>query len=142
MTYLLVFAACWVLFALFGQKKRFHELYPTSLIGMLMSLTSDVVTSFYPFWTYHADDNYISPFIIKLLDDFGIYPIIAYFYIQFLPSSLWKWILYTIIWTSGGIGVEYILIHQGYMAYHRGWSLWTSYAADWVIFIILSSHHI
>ncbi|WP_222429916.1 cupin domain-containing protein [Paenibacillus cremeus] len=140
MFYFLVFVISWLSFVCFAQKKRFGELYPTILIAMIMSLSSDVVTLLFPLWQYQdVDTNY--PLLSRvLLDDFGIYPVIAYFYVQSLPSKLNKWFMYTLIWSFAGISVEGLMLHLGYMVYSLGWSLLWSFVSNWIIFGLLTLH--
>ncbi|UOF89990.1 hypothetical protein LSG31_19305 [Fodinisporobacter ferrooxydans] len=142
MFYILVFLASWIAFLIFGNKKRFRELYTNSLIAMIMSLTSDVIASIYPFWFYNDPKTHIPKLIVELLDDFGIYPVIAYLYVQFLPETLRKWFLYTFLWTTGGILTEYFMIRNEYIVYKLGWSLSWSYVSNWIIFGILTGHHV
>ncbi len=141
MTYLLTFIVVWFIFIRFADKKQFRTLYPTALVAMIMSLTSDIVTQFNPLWTYQDSDTHFPQLLILLLDDFGIYPVIAMLYVQRLPNTFKKWAPYTFFWTGIGIGLEYILASEGYYGLHRGWSIAWSYIADWIIFTILTAHH-
>jgi hypothetical protein len=142
MMYIFVFFVSWAAFAIFAQKDRFKELYQSSLIGMVMSLSSDIFTLFYPLWAYRDVDTGFRRQAITFLDDFGIYPVIAYLYVQHLPATTRDWFFYTFLWTLGGLIIEYILVRQKYLYYQLGWSLFGSYLSDWTIFIILTVHHL
>lgn len=142
MTYTLVFVTSWISFILFADKKRFRELHVTCLVAMVMSLGSDVITNCYPLWLYNDPDTHFPNIAIELLDDLGLYPVLAYIYIQHVPKGIKKWPVYTFFWTIGGCVIEFILTEKGYLKYHHGWNLICSCAADWVIFAILSIHHL
>ncbi|UOF88952.1 cupin domain-containing protein [Fodinisporobacter ferrooxydans] len=141
MFFIFIFLISWASFLLFSNKKRIHELYQSSLIGMMMSLTSDAVTSFHPFWFYNDPETHLSKFVIQMLDDFGVYPVISYLYIQYMPNSVRKWLKYTWCWTLAGITIEYMMVNRGYITHQLGWSLSLSYISDWIIFGLLTLHH-
>ncbi|MFB5188881.1 cupin domain-containing protein [Alicyclobacillus fastidiosus] len=138
MTYLLVFLGAWVCLLLFGDRKQFRRVFPSVAVGVIMSLASDIITNQYPFWKYH-DNEFLPPVVVQLLDDFGIYPCIAYLFVQHIPTSAKKWIIYTACWVAGGMGVEWVMAYQGYLTYGLGWNLGWSFAADCAIFIVLTA---
>jgi quercetin dioxygenase-like cupin family protein len=138
MFFIAVFIASWICYAMFAKKEKFLYTYPSALLAMLMSLSSDSLLRFVPLWEYHDVDTAWPHEMYTFMDDFGIYPVIGSLFVQYMPSTWKKWLLYMIGWTSCGIFVEWLLVHRSYMTYSANWSLLYSYAADWVIFGILS----
>lgn len=138
MFFVSVFVASWICYAIFMKKGKLIYTYPSALLAMLMSLSSDSLLRFVPLWEYNDVDTNWPHEIYTFLDDFGLYPVIGSLFVLYMPASWKKWLLYMIGWTSGGIFIEWLLIHRKYMAYHGYWSLWHSYAADWLIFGILT----
>lgn len=138
MFFITVFCVSWLVFALLIKKEKLIYVYPTALLAMLMSLSSDSLLRFLPLWDYHDVDTNLPKELLVFMDDFGLYPVIGSLFAQYMPATWKKWLLYMLAWTSGGIFVEWLLIYKKYMSYHGFWSLWYSYAADWLIFGILS----
>jgi len=48
---------------------------------------------------------------------------------------------YWFLWTAFAIGIEYVFLVTGHIKYYRGWSLWHSYAADWLLHWIFYMAH-
>ncbi len=135
----ILFAIEWLIWLIFADKVRWRELLPVSFFASLLGATTDVITHHIPLWTY--DNN--NSFIPHLLNDWGIYIVVTYLFIQWLPqrrtfrSIFWYWF----VWTAMVIIIEFIYIETGHMHYHNGWSLWKSYCADWILFSILYQFH-
>lgn len=140
MVFMLVFLFSWTAFFCLFQRKRFREILPTSLLAMVLGLTSDVITNSYPFWTYV--DGKLPHAVISILDDYGLYFVVSYLYIQFLPSTFRKWWLYTFCWTLACLTFEFLYVKSGHMIHRYGWSLLSSYFADWVILGSLTCVHL
>lgn len=127
-----VFIFSWTMFLLFGNKKRIPELFPSALFSSYLALFTDILMEKYELWSY--TDPPLSPQGIKLLLGFGIYFIVAYLFMQFLPVSWWKKLIYTFFWTLFAIIFEYFYLKNGLIKHHMWWTLWMSYLADWIIF--------
>lgn len=140
MYFLAVFILAWLIFWTLADRKRIVELYPVALLGMVMSLTSDVLTGSIPLWSYHDAHWHLHPLLISFLDDLGIYPVISFLYAQFLPHKPGKWLLYTFCWIAGGIMLEFLMVREHIMKHHLFWSLIHSYGCDWIIFTVLTLH--
>jgi hypothetical protein len=78
-----------------------------------------------------------------LLDDFEIYDVVTYLYLQWLPKTRRLLDLFTYIfpWTLFAVLIEYIHINTGHMAHHHGWTFWYSYVADWTLFLMFYTYH-
>ncbi|MGZ4112738.1 MAG: CBO0543 family protein [Tumebacillaceae bacterium] len=140
MVFVLVFLSSWVAFICLADRKRFREIFTTSLMAMVLGLTSDLIIEYVPIW--HYQDPVVPTLLIKVLDDFGLYFVVSYLYIQFLPVTFKKWLLYTLLWTLSCISFETIMLKSGRMQHEMGWSLWSSYVADWVILGFLTTYHL
>lgn len=144
MIYILVFLLSWSIFAIAAKKHVFHAIHSTALLAVVMSLSSDIFVRHYPYWLWSFRNMKESPFNVfyELADDFGIYYVIAYLYIQYSPNRLKTWLPYTSCWTIGGIILEYVIVKNHHLNYFNGWTFLHSFIADWIIFIILSVHYI
>lgn len=128
MFWLISFTISWGLWLMFADKKRWRELFPVSFIAMAYALTTDVIMHYYPLWVYD-DQKTVIP---ELVNAFGIYPVVTYLFIQWLPQKktflrmLWYWF----IWTGSMIAVELAHIKTGHMKYPLWWNIYHSYIAN------------
>ena len=96
---------------------------------------------YFPYWDYYAPD--LHPLLVILFDDFDVYPVITYLFIQWLPhnQSFWRMFSYWFVWTGIAIIIEYIHVATGHMAHLNGWAFWHSYLADWFLFWLFYQYH-
>lgn len=134
-----MFLVSWTAFFLFADRSRWRSLLPACMLASLMSLTSDVLVTHYPIWSYYDLSHHKIPVWLKLLDDFGIYPVTTYLFLQNYPlaASRLKRVRYFIYWTSFTITLELLFCLMDWMVHSQSWSLPLSYAADWMIFFVL-----
>lgn len=130
--------ACWLLFS---DKSRWKELFPVCIFASFLSLISDEIVHFYiPYWEYYDNE----PTIVRnLMDEFGIYLVITYLFIQWLPKqkTFFRMFSYWFAWTALAITIEYAHVITGHMAHYHGWSYWHSYVADWILFGLFYQYH-
>ena len=129
---------CWLLFA---DKTRWREIIPVSIFASFLGLISDHFMNLHiTYWEYYGSHPKI---IMVLLDDFEVYAVVTYFFIQCLPQKRPLFHIFTYIfpWTLFAILLEYVHIITGHMAHHYGWTLWHSYVADWILFFIFYEYH-
>lgn len=133
------FSIEWSIWLIFADKKRWRELFPVCFFASLLGATSDVITYHIPLWTYDGNNHFI-PYI---LNDWGIYIVFMYLFIQCLPKHRTFWLMfgYWFIWTAIAIIIELIHVKTGHMTYHNGWSTWKSYGTDWILFLVLYQFH-
>jgi hypothetical protein len=100
------------IFHIWGDRSRIRELYSSAITGSYVRLIMQYVGSEQlKLWEYKdlplpmSDDMQI-PFSL----DFTVYPIAAYLFMQYMPASLNKKVLYYLIWVSGAVGLEMILV--------------------------------
>ncbi|MEG6586203.1 CBO0543 family protein [Dendrosporobacter sp. 1207_IL3150] len=139
MFYYIRFTIVVICFILFTDKKRWRELLPVSLLASCLAGFTDIITFYYPLWRYLGEH----PLLIALLDNIGIYPVVTYLFIQWLPKeqTLPRMLRYWLYWTTFAISIEYIHIHMKKMQYGLWWHMGWSYLADWVLFTIFYSYH-
>ncbi|KEO83057.1 cupin domain-containing protein [Tumebacillus flagellatus] len=136
MPFLILFLVSWAAFWKFGDLRQWRRLLPAVLLSMVMSLTSDSVTDHYPLWTYHDTTGWMPYLAIRLIDDFGVYPVTAYLFLQYMPSPN-RQVRYFMTWTLAVILLETLFVFQGWMVHKDWWSIACSYIADWLIFFLL-----
>lgn len=143
MPFLILFALSWSAFAVFADTSRWRQFLPAAMLAMLMSFSSDVMMYSYPLWVYHDGTGLLSIVYVHLLDDWGIYPVTTYLFLQYFPAqkSLRSKMIYFVAWTTGVILLEALFCQMGWMKHQMWWSLLCSYIADWVIFYTLLSFH-
>jgi len=124
----------WLAFLVFGDKKRIPELFPTAMFSAFLGLLTDLIMEEYELWSYH--DEPLSGSMVPLFLDFGIYPVVAFLFMQFLPQTWMKRFWWIFFWSLGSILLEYAYLKLGLMQHHKWWTLWVSYISDWVIFVL------
>lgn len=131
----------WFIWIIFADKKRWREITPVCILAALLGVITDVLVEFYPYWEYIDDD--IHPLYLELGDEFEIFPVVVYLFIQWMPKqqSLLNMFAYWVLWTSFAISIEYIHIVTEHMEHLNGWSLWHSYVSDWILFYIFYKFH-
>lgn len=138
MFYIVWFILVWLIWNSYADKKRWRELLPVCIFAAFLGIGTDELMHYYPLWEYVG-----SPLLIHLADDFGIYAVVTYLFIQWLPKQciIQKMLLYWVKWTTVAIIIELIYVHFGYLLYHQWWMIWHSYAADWFLYWIFYKFH-
>ncbi|MBL0386160.1 cupin domain-containing protein [Tumebacillus sp. ITR2] len=135
MPFLLLFTLSWAAFWLFADLRHWRRYLPACLLASVMSLMSDSVTEHFPLWEYYDTTGLMPQLVVRLLDDFGVYPVTTYLFLQYMPAPS-KQVFYYLKWTIAVILLESLFCWQDWMVHHQ-WSLAYSYIADWVIFFLL-----
>ncbi|MEW9672472.1 CBO0543 family protein [Ammoniphilus sp. 3BR4] len=132
MVSIILFVLSWLAFFLLADKKRIPDLFPTAVFSAFLGLLTDLIMEEYKLWSYH--DSPLSGQEVPLALDFGIYPVVAYLFMQFLPLSKKSRIIYIFFWTFGSVLLEYAYLKFGLIQHHLWWSLGISYISDWIIY--------
>jgi hypothetical protein len=130
--------SCWLIFA---DKARWKEIFPVCIFASFLSLISDeIVYSYIPYWEYYGNEPNI---VRNLMDDFGVYMVVTYLFIQWLPQkqTFFRMFSYCFAWTALAITIEYVHVITGHMAHYHGWSFWHSYVSDWILFLTFYEYH-
>lgn len=132
------FILAWTIWLLLADKSRWREILPVCIFASFLGQATDSIMSHYPLWEYIG-----FPLLANLADDLGIYPVVVYLFIQWLPNkpSLKNMVKYWLVWTTVSIAIELIYKYYGYITYHQFWNTWYSYAADWFLYWLFYSFH-
>jgi hypothetical protein len=136
MYFIAVFALCWLAFWLVADKKRFREIYGAVIYTSFLGLLTDLIMVHYQLWSYEGLPDPL--YTIPLSLDFGIYPVVAYLFIQTLPPTWKGTALRALLWTFPSVFFEYLTLRTGNMAHHSWWNLWLSFGADILIFLSIA----
>ena len=131
----------WIVWLIFADKTRWRELFPVGFFASLLGAITDIMICSYPLWEYHAAG--FDKHFIKLMDDLGIYIVVTYLFIQYLPRkrTYGNMFCYWFFWTGLAITIEWIHIVTGHMHHHLWWNLKWSYGADWFLFWLFYKYH-
>jgi hypothetical protein len=132
------FILAWAVWLLFADKTRWREILSVCIFAKCLALATDVLVFYYPLWEYVG-----SPLLIHLADDLGIYPVVTYLFIQWLPGSrtVNNMLRYWLEWTTIAVAIELVYVSSGHMRYHRWWTIWHSYVADWFLYWLFYKYH-
>jgi|SRR5690625_322846 len=138
---IITFITSWAVFLLIANKKLFPLYAVTSYVAIILALTTDIMTSVYPLWSYGGTE--VETFFTQLLNSFGIYFVVVYLFLQTAPKNKTT---YTIIrhifyWSIFSFILEVFFSYVGYIEYQQWWNLGFSYIADWVLFTLFYIHH-
>ncbi|MFC4767481.1 CBO0543 family protein [Effusibacillus consociatus] len=130
----------WLAWMLFADKKRWRELLPVGILGSALGSTTDNIMEHYKLWEYHGGGH---PLIPALTDDWGIFLVIPYLFIQWLPKqqTFGNLFVYWFMWTGITTGIEWIYVTTNHMHYHKWWHIGYSYLADWFLFCLFYQFH-
>lgn len=130
----------WTVWYLFADKKRWREIVPVSLFASFLGQLTDSIMVYYKLWEYYSE---LHPLVTIILDEFEIYPVVTYLFIQWLPKNkkcmpmFWYWFK----WAGVAISIEWIHVWAGYMGYHQWWNIGCSYTADYILFWAFYKFH-
>lgn len=141
MFYIFTFFITWIIWLLLADKSRWRELILVGMFASFLGITTDIIMEHYKLWDYHSAKT--NPLIAHFFDDFSLYIVIPYLFIQWLPKkrNVLNMVFYFFIWTSISITIEFIFIYFNHMNHHKNWSLISSYIADWFLFWVFYQFH-
>ncbi|WP_080873464.1 hypothetical protein [Oceanobacillus timonensis] len=79
------FIISWVAFLFFSDKKKFSVYVLTCYVVIILALITDLLMFVYPLWDYPGTKA--ETFCIQLLNAFGLYFVVNYFFLQLLPKK-------------------------------------------------------
>jgi len=140
MFWVIRFVLFWTVWLVFADKKRWREIIPVSVFASFLSSSSDNIMHQYHLWVYDTEET---SFIADMTDDWSVYLVIAYLFIQWLPKeqTLGRMLKYMFLWTGVVILIEYIHVASGHMTYSYWWNIHLSYFADWILFVMIYQYH-
>lgn len=134
MYFLILFAGVWLWFIWIADKSRVREFYGAVVYTSFLGLATDLIMVEYKLWSYVGLPHPL--YTIPLTLDFGMYPVVAYLFLQHLPSTWGAIFIRALLWTAPALLFEWFTLRIGAMHHHQWWRLWMSMIAD--IFIYLS----
>lgn len=139
MFHFVVFITSWIVWILFSDKKRWREILPVSFLASMLACLTDMVVQHYPLWQYQGGN----PMFINLANNAGIFLVVTYLFIQWLPKkqTFWRMAAYWFVWTGAAISLEYLYDRTGLLVYHQWWNIGFSYPADWFLFALFYYYH-
>jgi len=137
--HLVVFIISWIIWLLFADKKRWREIFPVCFLATFLGCLTDMIMQHYPLWQYLG----WHPVCIHLANDFGVFLVVTYLFIQWLPKrqTFWRMAAYWFVWTGASISLELFYKNTGRLIYHQWWNIWCSYLADWLLFMLFYYYH-
>lgn len=137
-----VFIVSWIAFIIFADKRKFFIFSPTCYVAIILGFATDLLIVHYPLWSYPAQSCF-SKCIRLYLDDFGVYFVVTYLFLQTLPKkrSIISLIFHIFLWTLPSILLEGIALMTHSMEHDLWWSIFYSYFSDWILFMLFYLHH-
>jgi hypothetical protein len=137
----ILFILSWSVYFIVADKNKYVYISPTSYIAVILALVTDLLMFVYPLWEYPSGTN-LALFIKQLLNSFGIYFVVTYLFIQYLPKdkSHLQFLLYIFYWTGLSIFIEFVSLKVGYITHSYWWNLGWSYLSDWLLFLLFYYH--
>ncbi|WP_420830492.1 CBO0543 family protein [Bacillus piscicola] len=136
-----IFIISWIAFLFFSKKKKFPLYVLTGYTGIILALTSDLIMFVYPLWEYPGTS--LETFLIQLLNGFGIYFVVIYFFLQTLPKiqTVLSVVRHVFYWSVFAIILELLLMSVDFIVHGLWWNIGFSYLADWILFTVFFLHH-
>jgi hypothetical protein len=133
-----VIIVSWILWFIFADKTRWREIFPVSFFAGYLGLITDIIMDYYRLWEYKN-----GKIMGELFDDFSVYIVVTYLFIQWLPTNhtFWAFFRYWFIWTATAIGIEWVHVVTDHMEHHKWWNYGWSYFANWLLFWIFYKYH-
>lgn len=140
MFWVIRFIFFWLIFILLADKRRWRELLPVSIFSIALGATTDNIMHHLLMWSY--DDKQTS-LIADLTDDWSVYIVVTYLFIQWLPKNknFRNMFIYWLIWTTITIAIEFIHVYTRHMTYSTWWNIGWSYLSDWLLFYIFYKYY-
>lgn len=140
MFFMISFILSWIAWIFLADKSRWRELFPVCLLASFLGLTTDTLMNYYQLWGYSGSEH---PLLGTFADDLGIYIVVTYLFIQWLPQQRTprNMLAYWLIWTVFAILIEHFYLVTGHTYYRQWWNPWYSYLADWFLFWLFYKFH-
>lgn len=133
MFFILLFICSWIWFFIQFDRSRIRELYGVMIYTSFLGLFTDLLMIHYKLWEYQGLPQ--SKFLIPLLLDFSVYPVVAFLFIQNITAHALGILRRVLIWTIFSVILEWITMRTGHIEHHSWWNLWLSFAADILIYL-------
>ncbi|RXT08776.1 CBO0543 family protein [Ammoniphilus sp. CFH 90114] len=133
MYFIVLFFASWIWFYKKADNSRIRELYGVMIYTSFLALWTDLIMVHYKLWSYHGLPH--SKYLIPLLLDFSVYPVVAYLFTQDAPLA-WGGIIKRVVgWTFFSVLLEWVTLITGHIQHHKWWTLGFSLVSDILIYL-------
>lgn len=140
MFWIVSFALSWLFGFLFADKKRWREILPVAIFASWLSFIVEAWMHYvFKLWSYSGN-----PIFPLFGNAFGIYIVVPYFFIQWLPQerTIGRMVFYFFLWTGFAILFEFFHWRLLRIEYHLWWNMGCSYISDWLLFGILYNYYV
>ncbi|MGO4890369.1 CBO0543 family protein [Anaerobacillus sp. MEB173] len=140
MMLILIYSTIAILFFLMWRKRiDFRHYYSTLLtISYLRFLEQFILVHILEVWEY---DNLPLPVAstigAPILLNITFFPLLAYFFIKYIPKSRLKILVYYFLWAFILLGVETSLIWTNYLEHKKEWNYLFSYYLAFSTFVVV-----
>lgn len=134
------FTLSWIFWYLLADKDRWREILPVSIFASWVSFAVEALMHYVTnLWSYSG--SVIFPLFGNA---FGVYLVVPYFFIQWLPTerSIVKMLFYFFLWTGFAIFFEFIHWYFSKIEYHLWWNIGCSYISNWLLFWIFYKYYV
>ncbi|WP_052947662.1 CBO0543 family protein [Aneurinibacillus tyrosinisolvens] len=124
----------WFIWLLIADKERWREIVPVCFFAGFLGATTDNIIHHHPLWTYPSKQ----PLLPLLGDDWGIYFVVTYLFIQSLPKqhTFWRISLHLFIFANTGLIIEWLHVITNHMTHERWWNYGYSYFANVILYLM------
>lgn len=128
-----------LIFLILGKKIDFRRYYSTLLtICYLRFLEQFVLVYMLNVWEYDNLPLPLSSIInVPVLMDITLYPLLAYFFIQYIPEKPLRIFAYYFLFSFTLLGLEASLVWADYLVHKKEWNYIFSYYLSFVTFLII-----
>jgi len=138
----LIFAIIWVATVYrWGDWRNWRKYYPTILFFIFGNFIYLII--FYKKLLWRLESEYIGFPFIDFYMTFIIFTCTILIFLPHYPKtkSIWKHIVYNLLWVFLYTTIEFIFSNLGLISYHNGWRLLYSMIHNSYQFPILKIHH-
>lgn len=131
---------CWVIAArLFGDWRHWEKYHHTILYFIAADLLYNFITSHYPLWEYTESNFLPNHTTINLMVMFIIYPCTVLIYLPYIEKlkKPFSKFLYITAWVGLYAFCEWLFTVMDLFHYHNGWTLFSSFVFDYIMFSML-----
>jgi hypothetical protein len=136
MYFVILFFLSWIVFFLFADRSRFREFFGAVMFTVFLGLFTDLIMVHYNLWSYSGLPHPL--YVIPLSLDLGIYPVVCFIFLQWLPKKWGRIFRRSIYCSIAAILLEWMTLFTGHMVHHMWWNLGWSFVSDICIFLMMA----
>jgi len=124
-----------------GDWKNWKRYYPTILFFIIGNMIYDSLTYNYPLWEVTSPKHKVT--LSTLFTELLIWPLMILFFLSKI-TKLTSWLkkgLFLLLWIAIVSTIELLINMRGLIAYHNGWTIWSSVFSNFFIYPLVFLHH-